>query len=170
MSRAERRAMVTRPHPGLSLSRQCRLLSIGRSSLYYTPKGESVESLALMQRIDELFLKHPFYGARQMVRHLRLEGVRIGRRRASRLMRLMGLQAIYRAPRTSDPHPEHRVYPYLLHVDQPVQSGLVRRHHLYPGVPRLPLPGGGHGLGESACVGLAVVEHPGRGLLRRGTR
>ena len=78
MSRAERRAMVTRPHPGLSLSRQCRLLSIGRSSLYYTPKGESAESLALMQRIDELFLKHPFYGARQMVRHLRLEGVRIG--------------------------------------------------------------------------------------------
>ena len=67
-----------------------------------------------MQRINELFLKHPFYGARQMVRHLRLEGVRIGRRRASRLMRLMGLQAIYRAPRTSDPHPEHRVYPYLL--------------------------------------------------------
>ena len=107
MSRAERRAMVTRPHPGLSLSRQCRLLSIGRSSLYYTPKGESAESLALMQRIDELFLKHPFYGARQMVRHLRLEGVRIGRRRASRLMRLMGLQAIYRAPRTSDL--EHRV-------------------------------------------------------------
>ena len=67
-----------------------------------------------MRRIDELFLKHPFYGARQMVRHLRLEGVRIGRRRASRLMRLMGLQAIYRAPRTSDPHPEQRVYPYLL--------------------------------------------------------
>ena len=61
MSRAERRARVTRPHPGLSLSRQCRLLSIGRSSLYYTPKGESAESLALMQRIDELFLKHPFY-------------------------------------------------------------------------------------------------------------
>ena len=114
MSRAERRAMVTRPHPGLILSRQCRLLSIGRSSLYYTPKGESAESLALMQRIDELFLKHPFYGARRWARHLRLEGVCIGRRRASRLMRLMGLQAIYRAPRTSDPHPEHRVYPYLL--------------------------------------------------------
>ena len=61
-----------------------------------------------------MFLKHPFYGARQIVRHLRREGVRIGRRRAGRLMRLMGLQAIYRAPRTSEPHPEHRVYPYLL--------------------------------------------------------
>ena len=67
-----------------------------------------------MRRIDELFLKHPFYGARQIVRHLRREGGRIGRRRAGRLMRLMGLQAIYRAPRTGEPHPEHRVYPYLL--------------------------------------------------------
>ena len=106
--------MVMRDYPALSLSRQCRLLSIGRSSLYYTSKGESPETLALMRRIDELFLKHPFYGARQMVLHLRREGVRIGRRRAGRLMRLMGLQAVYRAPRTSAPHPEHRVYPYLL--------------------------------------------------------
>ena len=114
MSRAARRAMVRRPGPELSLSRQCRLLSIRRSWLYYTPQGESAETLARMRRIDELFLKHPFYGARQIVRHLRREGVRIGRRRAGRLMRLMGLQAIYRAPRTSEPHPEHRVYPYLL--------------------------------------------------------
>ena len=106
--------MVVRDHPALSLSRQCRLLSIGRSSLYYEPKGESAETLALMRRIDELFLKYPFYGARRMMLHLRREGVRIGRRRAARLMRLMGLEAIYRAPRTSAPHPEHRVYPYLL--------------------------------------------------------
>ena len=67
-----------------------------------------------MRRIDELFLKYPFYGARRMALHLRREGVRIGRRRAPRLMCLMGLQAIYRAPRTSAPHPEHRIYPYLL--------------------------------------------------------
>ena len=114
MSRAVRRAMVRRPDPELSLSRQCRLLSIGCSWLYYTPQGESAETLARMRRFDELFLKHPFYGARQIVRHLRREGVCIGRRRAGRLMRLMGLQAIYRAPRTSEPHPEQRVYPYLL--------------------------------------------------------
>ena len=106
--------MMVRAHPALSLSRQCRLLSIGRSSLYYEPKGESAETLLLMRRIDELFLKYPFYGARRMALHLRREGMRIGRRRAARLMRLMGLQAIYRAPRTSAPHPEHRVYPYLL--------------------------------------------------------
>ena len=114
MGRAERRALVRRAHPELSVSRQCRLLSVGRSSLYYTTRGESEETLALMRRIDALFLKHPFYGARQMVRHLRREGVRIGRRRAGRLMRLLGLQAIYRAPRLSAPHPAHRVYPYLL--------------------------------------------------------
>ena len=114
MSRPERRAIVVRDHPALSLSRQCRLLSLGRSSLYYEPKGESAETLALMRRIDVLFLKYPFYGARRMALHLRREGVRIGRRRAARLMRLMGLQAIYRAPRTSAPHPEHRVYSYLL--------------------------------------------------------
>ncbi len=114
MSRGERKMMVRRDHPELSLSRQCQVLSISRSSLCYTPKGESVENLALMRRIDELFLKYPFYGSRQMARHLRREGICIGRHRARRLMRLMGLEAIYQAPRTSAPHPEHRIYPYLL--------------------------------------------------------
>ena len=83
---------LKRDHPSLSLSRQCRLLSLGRSSLYYEPKGESAETLALMQRIDELFQKYPFYGARRMALHLRRGGVRIGRRRAARLMRLMGFR------------------------------------------------------------------------------
>ena len=87
---------------------------MSRSSYYYTPKGESAENLELMRRIDELFLKYPFYGSRQMVRQLQREGVYVGRHRVRRLMRLMGLEAIYQAPRTSTPHPEHRVYPYLL--------------------------------------------------------
>ena len=114
MSRGERKAMVARDHPGLSLSRRCRLLSISRSSFYYAPKGESPENLTLMRRIDELFMKYPFYGSRQMVRQLRREGVCAGRHRVRRLMRLMGLAAIYQKPRTSDPHPAHRIYPYLL--------------------------------------------------------
>ncbi len=114
MSRGERKAMIVCDHPGLSLSRQCRLVSISRSSFYYAPKGESLENLALMRRIDELFLKYPFYGSRQMVRQLRREGIVVGRHRVRRLMRLMGLEAIYQAPRTSAPHPAHRVYPYLL--------------------------------------------------------
>ena len=114
MSRGERKAMMRRDHPALSLSRQCAVLSISRSSFYYAPKGESPENLALMHRIDELFMKHPFYGSRQMVRRLRREAVRVGRHRVRRLMRLMGLEAIHQAPRTSMPHPAHRVYPYLL--------------------------------------------------------
>ena len=108
MSRAERQAMVRRDVSGLSLSRQCEILSISRSSLYYAPKGESPENLALMRHIDELFLKYPFYGSRQMARQLRREGIVAGRHR---VRRLMGLEAIYRAPRTSTPHPAHRVYP-----------------------------------------------------------
>ena len=124
MSRGERKALIGRDQPELSLSRQCEILAISRSSFYYTPKGESLANLALMRRIDELFLKYPFYGSRQMVRQLRRDGVRTGRHRVRRLMRLMGLQAIYPAPRTSDPHPSHRVYPYLLKgmtIDRPNQ-------------------------------------------------
>ena len=124
MSRGERMAMIARDRPDLSLSRQCRLLSISRSSFYYALKGESPENLTLMRHIDELFLKHPFYGSRQMARQLRREGIEVGRHRVRRLMRLMGLDAIYQAPRTSAPHPAHRVYPYLLKgmaIDRPNQ-------------------------------------------------
>lgn len=106
--------MIEREEAELSLSGQCRLLELSRSSLYYRPKGESAETLALMREIDELFLRYPFYGSRQIVRHLRAQGMRVGRHRVRRLMRLMGLEAIYRAPRTSKAHPGHRVYPYLL--------------------------------------------------------
>jgi putative transposase len=114
MSRAERKAMISPERRGLSLSRQCRLLSISRSAFYYRPRGESPENLALMRRIDELFLRYPFFGSRQMVRQLRRDGVAAGRHRVRRLMRLMGLEAIYQAPKTSAPHPAHRIYPYLL--------------------------------------------------------
>ena len=114
MSREERKAMITPSRSDLSLSRQCELVSISRSSFYYTPRGESADNLALMRRIDVLFLRYPFYGSRQIVRQLRREGLKVGRHRVRRLMRRMGLEAIYRAPRTSTSHPEHRVYPYLL--------------------------------------------------------
>ena len=108
----------------LPLSRQCGLLGVSRSSQYYEPLGESAANLALMRRLDELHLEHPFYGSRQMARHLRREGVVAGRHRVRRLMRLMGMEAIYRRPRTSTANPEHRVYPYLLRdlaIDRPDQ-------------------------------------------------
>ena len=90
--------MIRRDHPELSLSRQCRLFSISRSSLYHTPQGESSQNLELMRRIDELFLKYPFYGSRQMVRHLWRDGDRVGRHRARRLMRVMGYSHLSGAP------------------------------------------------------------------------
>ena len=98
----------------MSIRRQCALLGINRSSVYYTPREERAENLALMRRMDELSLQYPFYGSRQMARHLGREGVSVGRRRVRRLMRLMGLEALYRKPRTSDAQPGHRIYPYLL--------------------------------------------------------
>ena len=110
---------------GPSLSRQCELLGVSRSSRYYEPRGESAENLALMRRLDELHLAYPFYGSRQMARHLRREGVAAGRHRVRRLMRRMGVEAIYRRPRTSAASPEHRVYPYLLRglaIDRPDQA------------------------------------------------
>ena len=106
--------MIDREHQKLSVSRQCRLLAVSRSTVYYRPLGESAQTLALMRRIDELYLDYPFYGSRQMMRHLAREGVAVGRHRVRRLMRLLGLEAIYRKPRTSVANPEHRVYPYLL--------------------------------------------------------
>ena len=106
--------MVDPRHSRLSIARQCALVSIARSSFYYEGKGESALNLTLMRLIDEQFLETPWYGSRQMARHLRRQGYCVGRKRVRRLMRLMGLAPIYQKPRTSKPHPEHRVYPYLL--------------------------------------------------------
>ena len=106
--------MIKPAHQRLSIAAQCRLLSISRSSYYYAPVPETAETLTLMRTIDAAFLDMPWYGSRQMVRHLRREGYDVGRRRVRRLMTKMGLSPIYQRPRTSDPHPQHRVYPYLL--------------------------------------------------------
>ena len=124
MSVDRRRGMIEAVHADLSISAQCRLLSISRSSFYYAPQPESDETLALMRVIDAAFLDMPWYGSRQMVRHLRRQGVNIGRRRVRRLMAKMGLSPIYQRPRTSDPHPQHRIYSYLLRhltVERPNQ-------------------------------------------------
>ena len=105
---------VERPHPQLSIKQQCRLLKVPRSTLYYKQKPVSDEDLALMRRIDELYLKWPFYGSRRMEAQLRHEGYDVCRKRIQRLMRLMGIEAIYKKPNTSRKHPEHKIYPYLL--------------------------------------------------------
>jgi len=114
MSRDRRKALISIEHSRLSIVRQCELVDISRSSYYYTPSGESEFNLELMGKIDRQFLKTPFYGSRQMARHLRRRGYAVGRTRVRRLMRMMGLQAIYQKPRTSTPNVHHRIYPYLL--------------------------------------------------------
>jgi putative transposase len=106
--------VVDKTHPELSIRRQCRILKLYRSTYYYEPIGESPANLALMRRIDELFMELPFFGSRQMRNTLRDEGQRVGRERVRRLMRKMGLMAIYQKPKTSHPHPQHKTYPYLL--------------------------------------------------------
>ena len=116
--------MIEPKHAGVTILRQCQLVGISRSAYYGPTKGENVLNLSLMRLIDEQFLETPWYGSRQMVRHLRRQGYTAGRKRVRRLMARMGLAAIYQRPRTTNPHPEHRIWPYLLRdmtSDQPDQ-------------------------------------------------
>jgi putative transposase len=106
--------VVDRRHLSLSIVRQCRLLDISRSGLYYQPIGISEDDLTLMKLIDRQYLATPFYGARKIAAWLKSQGQRVNRKRVRRLMRIMGLKAIYRHPRTSKPAPGHKIYPYLL--------------------------------------------------------
>ena len=114
MSREGRLGMIDREHPRLSLVRQCALLGLSRSSLYYHPKGLDEHNLELMALIDRQYLERPFYGSRRMVAWLRRQGHRVTRKRVKRLMRIMGITGIYQPPNTSRPARGHRVYPYLL--------------------------------------------------------
>jgi putative transposase len=106
--------VVDRRHPSLSIVRQCTLLDISRSGLYYQPKGISEEDLNLMKLIDRQYLVTPFYGARKIAVWLKSQNYSVNRKRVRRLMRVMGLKALYRRPRTSQPAPGHKIYPYLL--------------------------------------------------------
>ena len=105
--------MIDRKHE-LPVVRQCKVLELSRSSVYYLPKPVAPEDLTLMRRIDELHLNYPFAGSRMLRDLLRLEGLGACRERVARLMRLMGVEAIYRKPNTSRRHPAHAIFPYLL--------------------------------------------------------
>lgn len=115
--------MIDRTHP-LSVTKQAQAVGISRGSVYYLPKPVSVADLALMRRIDELHLEHPFAGARMLRDLLRQEGIAVGRKHVRTLMRRMGIEALYRKPNTSRKHPAHPIYPYLLRnltIDRPNQ-------------------------------------------------
>ena len=117
--------MIDRSHD-LPVTRQCQILRLARSTAYYqpNPRTESADELALMRRIDELHLEHPFAGARMLRDMLRREGHPVSRKQVGRLMKKMGIEALYRKPNLSRKHPEHPIYPYLLRnlkIDRPNQ-------------------------------------------------
>ena len=114
MSRKARLEMIDRGHPKLSVSRQCKLVGVSRSYVYYHPVKASLEDLDLMALIDQQYMDTPFYGSRRLGAWLNTRGHNVNRKRVQRLMRRMGLEAVYRRPNTSKPSPEHRTYPYLL--------------------------------------------------------
>jgi putative transposase len=106
--------LVEPKHALLSVRRQCALLGLNRSTWYYEPAAETAANLALMRRIDEQYLRTPFYGSRRMTAWLQREGEEVNRKRVRRLMRRMGLEAIYPKPRTTLGGTGHKIYPYLL--------------------------------------------------------
>lgn len=116
--------MVNVNHQELSILKQCKLLQISRSSYYYTPSSESNYNLTLMKVIDAEYLQYPFFVSRQMMRHLNRMGRVVSRHRVRRLMRKMGLMAIYQKPKTTIRNAQHKIYPYLSRnkqIDRPHQ-------------------------------------------------
>jgi len=115
--------MISPQHP-LPITRQCHLLALARSSVYYTPQAVPAADLALMRQLDELHLEYPFAGSRMLRDLLRLRGIVVGRKHVATLMRRMGIAALYRHPRTTQPHPGHQVVPYLLRdlaISEPIE-------------------------------------------------
>ena len=124
MSTPDRRAMLERDHPALSIRGQCRLLGLARSGVYRPAPANDDADLALMRRLDALFTAWPFLGSRRMTAMLRAEGLGVNRKRVQRLMRRMGIAALGPKPKTSKPAPGHEIFPYLLRdlvIDRPNQ-------------------------------------------------
>lgn len=139
---------------GLSVTRQCKILELSRSSVYYTPIPVSGEDLALMRLIDEIHLEVPFYGCRKIRRALKTRGHDIGRDRVRSLMRRMGIEALYCKPRLSIPNPEHQTYPYLLNG-----LNITRANHVWcADITYIPMPKG-------FCYLVAVMDWASRKVL-----
>ena len=188
---------MTQNHPDLSVRRQCSLLSLARSTLYYQPRGESAENLAFMEIIDRQFLETPWYGSRQMARHIQREGHGCGRHRVRRLMRLMRLVPIRRPSGScvarsregtkSPGRARSTRNTRFIHTCSgtcrspgPIRSSSrdhaahdpagqrVYRHHVHSHAPRVSVSGGNHGLAQPKGAELAAVKFHGRRVLHRG--
>ncbi len=125
MSAPDRKAMLERAHPWLSVRRQCTLLALHRSGVYRPQPAEDEADLALMRRIDALFLARPYYSSRRVMATLRAEGLVVNRKRVQRLMRALGITALGPKPPTSKPTPGHKIYPYLLRDVQITRANQV---------------------------------------------
>src|SRR5579875_1311262 len=163
--------MIDREH-ALPLTRQATLLKLSRGSLYYQARPVSPADLAIMRRIDELYLDYPFAGSRMLRDLLRGEGVAIGRGRVATMMKRMAIEALYRRPNTSKPEPGHKIYPYLLRaitVERPNQVWAMDITHI-------PMARGFVYLAavvdwfSRRVLGLAALDHDGGGVLPRGGR
>jgi hypothetical protein len=158
--------MIDRDH-ALALATQARLLGMARSMLYREPQPVSATDLAAMRRIDELHLNHPFAGSRMLRAMLVNEGIAIGRSHVRTLMRRMGIEALYRRPRTSAPAPGHNdlSVPAARCGCHPAQPSVGSGHHLHPDGQGLRLPRCGAGLVQSACAVVACFDHVGSRFL-----
>lgn len=152
-------------HRDLSVRRQCSLLSLTRSGLYYHPRGESAENLTLMTLTDRQFLETPWHGSRQMARHLQREGHPYGRHTVRRLMRLMGIAPIYQSRRPAKSIQSTAFTRICLRIwPSPNPTRPVREHQLHSDAPGCPVPCGRHGLAQQQGAELAAVEFHGCGL------
>jgi hypothetical protein len=170
MNQITRLSLVDRADADLSIVAQCRLLKVARSTLYYRAAPVSADDLRLMRRLDVQYLATPFYGSRRMVAVLRRDDEAVNRKRVRRLMRLMGIEAIYQKPNTSRRHPEHKVYPYLLRdlvIDRPNQVWCADITYITL-AKGLCVSGCGDGLVQPACSGMAIIDRVGHDVLRGG--
>jgi putative transposase len=126
LSPETKRGLIEPEHPQISIARQCALLGVPRSTYYYRTHGESAENLHLMRLLDAQYTQTPYYGVRRMTAWLRSQGYPVNHKRVARLLRTLGLETLYPKPHTSQPHPAHRVYPYLLRG-----VPITRVHHVW---------------------------------------
>jgi len=167
--RAERKAMITR-EAKLPVTRQAKLLGLSRASVYCTREPIDAADLAVMRRIDALHLELPFLGSRMLRDLLRSEGVAIGRDHVRILMRRMGITAIYQRPKTTERHPHHPVFPYLLRTLTRPNQVWAADINVHPNGAWLRLSRRRDGLGKSQGLELAAVRDADERLLCRGTR
>ncbi len=163
----EKRALIEKADKHISISRQCELLGLSRGACYYQPRPVSEKDLFLMRLIDKEYTRHPFYGSRRLSDWLRDQNQAVSREKVRRIMKLMGLEAIYPKKRLSLKNKEHRTYPYLLRglrIDHP-DHVWGQRYHLYQAKARFCLSCGGDGLVQPMCAGLGIIAFTGFKLL-----